>query len=378
MHRENPGAARERTTKRFSCRAFCHLMCDRPKLPMRPIYGFNTWYYTYGRITRASVLEDARLCARLAGKLDANAPRPFMVIDDGWNKNGGNGYNGGPYAANDDFGDMAEVAREIQGIGCEPGIWVRPMLVLAELCPDIPAQAYSENQDFPQRGKVLDPTTPAACEYVWSLIRGLYDAGYRLIKHDFTCPDLMGKDFLQPNLTRGGWHWHDRTKTNAQVFKELYSLIQDAANGAHVIGCNVYNHLAAGIHDIVRSGCDTSGEHWWITRDYGVNTLAFRLCQNEAFFMTDADCAAFTEHVPTELNLQFSELLAASNSAFFISAAPNVLSEAEEERLMDMFRRCVTERGALTPLDWMERKVPEHYANGQVRYDFRWEEDLPK
>ena len=84
------------------------------------------------------------------------------------------------------------------------------------------------------------------------------------------------------------------------------------------MGCNIYNHLAAGIHDIVRSGNDTSGHHWWITRDYGINTLAFRQCQNKAFFMTDADCAAFTDRVPIDLNLQFADLLAMSNSAFFI------------------------------------------------------------
>jgi alpha-galactosidase len=357
-----------------ACQSFCRLMCEKSSYPDRPIYGFNTWYYTYGNITRASVLEDAKLCARLASKLDPSAPRPFMVIDDGWNKNGGNGYNGGPFVANDDFADMAAVAREIREIGCEPGIWVRPLLVLEELCPQLPSDCYSENQDYPERGRVLDPTTPAVQEYVRTLIGGLIDSGYRLIKYDFTCPDLMGPDFLKPNLTRDGWHWKDRSLTNAQVFKNLYTLIQQAASGAYVIGCNVYNHLAAGIHDIVRSGCDTSGHHWEITRDYGVNTLAFRLCQNHAFFMVDADCAAFTDRVPTELNLRFAELLSMSDSAFFISAAPGILSEQDEQRLMQMFQRAACGGGNLEPLDWMERKVPEQYLNDDQRLGYCWDE----
>lgn len=357
-----------------ACQTFCRMMCDKNSYPDRPIYGFNTWYYTYGSITRASVLEDARLCARLASKLDDGAPRPFMVIDDGWNRNRGCGYNGGPFVPTDDFGDMAEVAQQISEIGCEPGIWVRPLVVLDELCPDIPAECYSENQDYPDRGKVLDPTTEGAKKYIRELIGGLVKSGYRLIKHDFTCPDLMGLDFLAPNVTREGWHWHDRSKTNAQVCKELYTLIQKAADGAYVIGCNVYNHLAAGIHDIVRSGCDTSGEHWHITRDYGINTLAFRTCQNKAFFMTDADCAAFTKHVPIELNMQFSELISMSDSAFFISAAPGILSQDDEARLMQMFRRIVHGGSDLEPMDWLERKVPEQFfGDGQIRR-YQWDE----
>lgn len=357
-----------------ACQAFCRLMSHKSSYPDRPIYGFNTWYYTYGNITRASVLNDARLCARLASKVDTDAPRPFMVIDDGWSKNRTDDYNGGPFIPNNDFDDMAEVARQIREIGCEPGIWVRPLLVLPEQCPDIPDECYSENQDFPDRGKVLDPTTLGAQKYIRELISGLVVSGYRLIKHDFTCPDLMGRDFLEPNLTRDGWHFKDRSKTNAQVCKELYTLIQDAANGAYIIGCNVYNHLAAGIHDVVRSGCDTSGRHWKVTREYGINTLAFRLCQNKAFCMADADCAAFTDHVPIELNLQFSELLSMSDSTFFISAAPGILTEQDEQRLMQMFCRITRSGNDLEPLDWMERMVPEQYfGDGQV-WRYCWDE----
>ena len=55
--------------------------------------------------------------------------------------------------------------------------------------------------------------------------------------------------------------------------------------------------------------------------------------------MTDADCAAFTDRVPTELNLRFAELISLSDSALFISAAPGILTPHDEERLMQAFRR---------------------------------------
>jgi len=367
--------SKERETPYESSRSFCKVMCEKPNLPSRPIYGFNTWYYTYGKITRESVMGDARLCARLASYVDKDAPRPLMVIDDGWNKNGeytGVKYNGGPFVPNDDFKDMTSVAEDISALGCDPGIWIRPLLVLDELIPEIPQECYSENQDFPQKGKILDPTTEGAKEYIYKLVSSLADGGYKLIKHDFTCPDLMGHDFLKPNVTRDGWHLKDRTKTNAEVLMDLYRLIQDAAKGAHIIGCNVYNHLAAGIHDIVRSGCDTSGKDWNVTKKYGINSLVYRLCQNKTFLITDADCAAFTELVPTEQNLRFAELISLTDSAFFISAAPGILTPKDEERLMEMYRRASKFNNDAAPIDWMDKAIPEEFIHEGKTYKYDW------
>lgn len=356
-------------------KSFCKMMCEKPNIPKRAIYGFNTWYYTYGDITRASVMEGTRLCARLASTVDKDDPRPLMVIDDGWNKNGiytGTKYNGGPFVPNDDFCNMKSVAEDISALGCDPGIWIRPLLVRDELLPDMPAECYSENQDFPTRGKVLDPTTEGAKEYIRTLVTEMADCGYKLIKHDFTCPDFMGPDFLKPNLTRGGWHLSDRTKTNAEVLMDLYTLIQDSAKGAHIIGCNVYNHLAAGIHDIVRSGCDTSGKDWQVTKKYGLNCLVYRLCQNKTLLITDADCAAFTDKVPTDLNLDYAELISFTDSALFVSAAPGILTTKDEERLMEAFRRASKFNNEMTPVDWMDTSLPTEFMYDGKLYKYDW------
>ena len=102
-------------------------------------------------------------------------------------------------------------------------------------------------------------------------------------------------------------------QTTAQVVKTLYRTIQAAAGNALVIGCNTFNHLAAGIHAIQRSGDDTSGRSWEWTRRFGCNAL-MRLPQNNAFFRVDPDCAAFTEKVPADMNLLFLEACALSGS----------------------------------------------------------------
>jgi len=63
-----------------------------------------------------------------------------------------------------------------------------------------------------------------------------------------------------------------------------------------------------------------------------------------------------------------------SDSAFFISAAPGILSENDEKRLSVMFRRISVGGGCLEPIDWMERKVPEQYLGCGRLLQYGWEE----
>jgi len=351
------------------------MMCDAPNLAKTPIYGFNTWYYTYGNISRASVMKAAELCGILGSGVIPGAPKPYMVIDDGWTSSRiPEKFNGGPFLPSEDFGDMRIVAEHIMEKGCTPGIWIRALYVRDELCPEIPASCYSENQQYVSGapGKILDPTTEGAQEYIRSLVSGLSAQGYKLIKHDFTCPDYMGNRFLSPDLTVSGWRPHDKTKTNAQILKDLYTLIQQSAGDAVVIGCNTYNHLAAGIHQIQRSGCDTSGRRWSTTRAMGVNCLTYRLCQNGTFFETDADCACFTEYVPTDKNILFADAISRCNSALFISAAPDILKTKDIDRLIEIFRRSSMAQDDAEPIDWMQNPVPARFAHEGYTVEYDW------
>jgi alpha-galactosidase len=170
-----------------------------------------------------------------------------------------------------------------------------------------------------------------------------------------------------------GWHPHDRTKTNAQILMDLYSLIEEAANGAVVIGCNTYNHLAAGIHEIQRSGCDTSGWNWSTTKENGINCLVYRLCQNNTFFETDADCACFTSHVPTDKNILFADLISRCNSALFVSAAPDILKTNDIDQLIEIFRRSAVTKTEAEPLDWLVRETPEEFLYDGNVYKYNWD-----
>ncbi len=357
---------------------FCRMMCDQPKLSPTPIYGFNTWYYTYGMLTRQSVLKDAQLCSLLASGRVKGAPLPYMVIDDGWHDARIQGvYNGGPFFPNKDFADMGDVADDIRARGCNPGIWVRPLMVNPQLCPQLTDDCYSQNQQYSKDGfsKILDPTAKGSKEYIYSLINDLVRQGYGMVKYDFTSPDFMGDDFLKQNLTVDGWHLQDKTKTNAQILRELYQLINDAAEDSLVLSCNTYNHLVAGIHPITRSGCDTSGEHWWLTKRQGINSLVYRLAQNGTFFTTDADCAAFTQKVPTDKNMQFADLIARCNSALFVSVAPNVLSTSEIDQLIGIFRIASSAPQEAVFLDWMEERTPRRFWSDGAEICYDWGND---
>ena len=128
-------------------------------------------------------------------------------------------------------------------------------------------------------GYSLDPTFPEVQERLRADAARLTQWGLDLIKHDFTTVDLLGTwanhggAMAQPHA---GWHFHDRSRTNAELLRQLYHLISDAAEGATIIGCQSIGHLGVGAIDLQRIGGDVDGRGWQRTRRMGINSLAFR------------------------------------------------------------------------------------------------------
>ena len=119
------------------------------------------------------------------------------------------------------------------------------------------------------------------------IIRRIKTWGYELIKHDFSTFDIFGNFGINLNgmITPDyGWTFHDKTKTSAEVILDFYRLLREEAGEMIIIGCNTISHLSAGMFELYRAGDDTSGKEWSRTRAYGINALAFRMCQNNAFY----------------------------------------------------------------------------------------------
>ncbi len=344
-------------------RAFCHQMCQAPRIPAKPVYGTNDWNYAYGN-------NSAELIAGVSGLISELSPdtdnRPYSVIDEGWAMGPYSGNFGhGPWVGNPRFGDMEAFAHRLQGLGVRPGIWFRPLTPL----PDTPA-----SWKLARAHEYLDPTVPEVIEHVASEIKKLVGWGYELVKHDFTSWDLFGRWGFEmgSSVTSDGWKLHDGSRTNAEVLTHLYKTIREAAGDARLIGCNTVSHLATGYHEIQRTGDDTSGRSWNRNRRMGVNTLAFRAAQHGSFYLVDPDIVSITKAVPWSLVEQWLRLVSESGVALFVAIEPSVIEPKHREALKKAFALAAKQQPIGEPLDWMENLCPSHWKLLGKTTEFAW------
>lgn len=340
---------------------YCKALCDKPILPKERVYGGNNWYYAYGKSSFDEIVTDAVVQAQLAEGIDN---RPFEVIDDCWQINSCEG----PWLPNEKFGDMKKLADEIRRAGARPGIWVRLLHNRDESLTD-DMRIFMKG-----KSKYLDPSHPFVKEFIKKDIERIKGWGYELLKHDFTTFDMFGDwgPDLNETITKvEDWHFYDRTKTNAEIVLDLYRLIKETAGDMYVIGCNTISHLCAGLVEINRIGNDISGREWEATRKNGVNTLAFRLAQNEAFYMCDADCVGILQgKIPWELNKQWLHVLSYSNTPLFVSCT-NDLTDEQKKDLVAAYKVNQSEQ-QFRPVDIFENPVPSRWEiNGEI-VEYNW------
>ncbi len=354
-------------------RRFCGLLCPGPRLAAAPVCGSNNWYYTYGdNISATASRDDAAFLAELA---DGHSNRPLCVIDGGWSPGGGG--PGGPWTAGDPktFPDMPGLAADMKKLGVRPGIWIRPTALHVV---DNPLRLRSGPVHDSQ--KPLDLTLPENLASVRDDIARMRSWGYELIKHDFSTYDVFGKWGFEmgAELTERGWHFNDRSLTNAEIILRHYRILREAAGDAVLIGCNTMGHLGAGFFEVQRTGDDVSGHVWERTRRMGVNTLAYRLAQNGTFFACDPDCAAHTEKTPWEQDRQFLDLVARSGTALFISVDPKKITPEQKAAYQAAMKLALS--GGVSansePLDWLENTTPEQWRLGNEQVVYRWTEPM--
>ena len=320
--------------------------------------------------------------ARLNGYLTGeNENKPFMVIDDGWSVNS----CAGPWRPNERFGDMAQIAAEFKKRGVRPGIWFRPLhdKEAYEQHPEWRIKKIKNDSGDSNFAKTedgwlgyLDPTLPEVQSYLRNTVREIKGWGFELIKHDFTTFDMFGifGSSMNGKITiSDGWTFSDKTKTSAEIVLDFYKLIREEAGDTIIIGCNTVSHLSAGLVELYRTGDDTSGREWSRTRAYGVNTLAFRLCQNDAFYKVDADCVGIIkDKIDWKLNRQWLDLLAKSGSPLFVSIQPEALTEEMTKDLKEAFAVNSVQKDTAEPLDWLFNNQPRFWAINRVKteYDF--------
>ena len=338
------GAAGE--TPFQAAQAFCRRMCDRPRLPKSPVYGYNDWYCAYGQNTATNFLADAK--AVLSGAKGL-ANRPFAVCDDGWQ------------AADDWRGvnarwglEMDRVAARLKAADIRPGLWYRPLRHFAD-----------------------DPTRPAVAETVRGDFAAFRRWGYELVKVDFITYDwsrTWNAAGVSP-VTRDDLHWQDRTRTTAETVRDLYRTFRAAAGeDVMLIGCNALDHLAAGLFEVQRTGDDTSGCDWSLTALCGPNALGMRAHHHGTFYAQDGDCAglSYAGAIDGARNRQWIDLLSRSGGAFFVSWGRELLDAATQEALAAAFARAAAPQPAAEPLDWQARADPQRWDCGGETRTYDW------
>lgn len=345
--------------------SFCKQMCTNPRLPTQPVYGSNDWYWVYGKNSAETVRVDAQHIVELS---PTGRNRPFAVIDDGWQPERGKDKAGvGTWDhGNEKFGDMAKLAGEITAMGARPGIWIRPLQAMKDT-PDTWRLARKKN--------FLDPSVPEVRQKVADDIARLRTWGFELIKHDYTTFDIFGRwgSTMGSAITREGWAFATgSSRTTAEVIDDLYAGIRKAAGTSLVIGCNTVSHLSAGHFEICRIGDDTSGTEWARTRKMGVNTLAFRGVQHDAFYVADADCVGVTNALPWSLNRQWLDLLARSGTMTFLSLAPDALGAEQRKDIKAALALAAMPHPLAEPLDWQAGVYPSRWRSMGTERTYDW------
>jgi alpha-galactosidase len=343
---------------------FCRMMCPKPRLPERPVYGINDWYAVYGNNSFSSIKNQTAFMAELATD---KANRPFSVIDDGWQ------VRDDFSKANDKFKDMRAMAEEIKRLGMRPGLWTRPLVAKDNDKKSLLAPTIKGRNEG-TKDLILDPTVPETIERIQDNLKIYHEWGYKMVKHDFTSYDIFGRWGFQmvDEFTVPGWRFNDQSKTNAEIINHLYRSIREAAGDMYVIGCNTMSHLSAGLFELNRTGDDTSGKEWSRTRKMGVNTLGFRLPQHNTFYAADGDCVGLTKEVDWEKNKQWLQLLSESGSPLFISAQLEAIGPAQKMAIKEAFAKAAKVQPTGEPLDWMVNPFPSKWKlNGKI-VNFNW------
>ena len=343
-----------------AAREFCRIMCPAPRLPKGALFGSNDWNYAYGKNTATGILRDADLIESLAPR---GGVRPYVVIDDG-------------YQDATRFPSMPQLASQIRERRLRPGIWIRPLRA-SQTAPRkllLPQARLGES-----RGELpaYDPTIPEAIDLIRQTVSTPVHWGYEFIKHDFSTYELFGRWGFEMTTgpARHGWSFNDRSRTNAEIVRDLYSAIRQAAGEQTIVlGCNTVGHIAAGVFESQRIGDDTSGRDWERTRRFGVNALAQRMAQHRTFFYIDPDCVAVTPEVGWRQTSQWMDVVSRSGTSLFLSPQPDAITPEIKSAMRDAMA-IVSQDATGYPTDPLQGTTPsrwnfEHPV--QIARDYDW------
>ncbi len=213
----------------------------------QPPVGWCSWYSKYDKITA----EDVLLVADAAAKERVRIPLDCIQIDDGFQKTVGD------WSLKDTFScGWKPIIERIKAAGSTPGIWLAPLAVhestdIFKSHPDwfqrdAKGEFAGEAGNWGPRARWLDPTQPAARQFLRQLIRSCRAEGFEYFKIDF-------------NTLSDNARFHDNSLTRLQAYRSLYALYREEIGEAgYLLSCSGFTRGTIGFADGSRIGPDSN------------------------------------------------------------------------------------------------------------------------
>ncbi|MEE2755607.1 MAG: alpha-galactosidase [Myxococcota bacterium] len=183
---------------------------------LQPAIGWNSWYQLWDGIDEQSILDNMDRFTDMSMLLNWPRVGRRIVVNDGWQR------AWGEWDANEQFGSGLEsLARQLNQNGYQPGIWLAPLLVKANVPvaveePDWFVADVSFRHLRHGEMRILDVTHPDAAAFLKATIRALVNAGFSLLKVDYL--------FVGAHLGR-----RHQPVTGLEAYNLALELIRDAA-----------------------------------------------------------------------------------------------------------------------------------------------------
>ncbi len=221
-----------------------------PESDRVPPFGWGSWYYYFSDIDQTKILDN---CARMR-ELFPNEETLLCQIDDGYQT-----LHGDWTTYTEGFPDgMAPVAKAIEDLGMLPGIWLAPLMVDPDsaLVTDHPDWFLYDKTGQPVLFQdhlsmmtrwALDPTVPAAADFIRQTIAEKVADGYRYLKLDF--------------LFLGAFEGvHADGSTSLEAYHRAMEIIQEAAgDGVYLLACGEPWLPSLGHFHAARDSSDIAG-----------------------------------------------------------------------------------------------------------------------
>ncbi|MFA6450855.1 MAG: glycoside hydrolase family 36 protein, partial [bacterium] len=207
---------------------------------------WDTWYSRYyDGISEDIVFKNVD---SVAAKLKPYGMDTFE-LDAGWERSRGDWF------PNEKFPNgMKVIADRIHAKGLRSAIWFAPFMAEGE------APVIRQHPDWfleldtigkavlPKNAKALDISNPEVKVWIADTVRRITrDWGFKMLKVDFTYYSLSGKKY------------YERGRTRAEIFREAYGIIREAAGpDVYILAVGVPVAYHVGLVDGMRTGLDNS------------------------------------------------------------------------------------------------------------------------